>query len=228
MGIWFKKSDLKMIHGELTLEACELQEASIVAIPSSSTALKLTMDGEELTDTDVKELCLSLASDPEQFKPEKMNIKLSQLAFIALGMASTTNEAPAEQIEAAVLALSKEKEETEKKLELSNEKLNAYVKKEKEAKTKAVTDMVDAALSAGKITADKKQTFVELATANFDLAKSTLDAMPAKQTFSAGINTPLNIAGVACMEDFQKLSTEQQLSFKEQNPDAYQTILKSL
>lgn len=237
MGISFKKSDLKMIDGELTLTACELHEASIVAIPSNSSALKLTMDGEELSDTDVKELCLSLLTPnpspkergiPETFKTKNMTIKLSQLAFLALGLAATTVEAPAEQIESLILALSKEKEETQKKLDLSNEQLNAYIQKEKDAKAKAVTEMVDAALAAGKITADKKQSFIELATANFELAKTTLDAIPAKQNFSAGINTPVNVSGVATMEDFQKLSTEQQLAFKEQNPDAYQTILNSI
>lgn len=228
MGISFRKSDLQMIDGELTLTACELHEASIVAIPSNSSALKLTMDGEELSDTDVKELCLSLATTPEQFKPENMNIKLSQLAFIALGLAATTTEAPAEQIESLILALSREKEETQKKLDLSNEQLNAYIQKEKEAKAKAVSDMVDAALTAGKITADKKQTFIDLATSNFELAKTTLDAIPAKQNFSAGISTPVSVSGVATMEDFQKLTTDQQLAFKEQNPDAYQTILNSI
>lgn len=228
MGISFKKSDLKMIEGELTLTACELHEASIVAIPSNSSALKLTMDGEELSDTDVKELCLTLASNPEQFKPENTMLKLSQLAFIALGLAPTTTEAPAEQIESLILALSREKEETQKKLNLSNEQLNAYIQKEKEAKAKAVTEVVDAALAAGKITADKKQSFIELATANFELAKTTLDAIPAKQTFSTDITTPVNVSGVATMEDFQKLSTDQQLAFKNANPDAYQAILKTV
>lgn len=229
MGIGFRKADLKMVDGELTLTACELQEASIVAIPSSSAALKLTMDGEELSESDVKELCLSVASTPpENFQNENMNIKLSQLAFIALGLAANTTEVSAEQIESLILGLSKEKEDLTAKLKLSEEKVNAYLNKEKEAKAKAVTDMVETALSAGKITAEKKQTFIELATQNFELAKQTLDALPAKQNFAAGVTVPVNVSGVATMEDFQKLSTDQQLAFKTANPDAYQAILKTV
>lgn len=228
MGIAFKKSDLKMINGELTLIACELHEASIVAIPSNSAALKLTMDGEELTDADVKELCLSMATEPEKFQSENMNIKLSQLAFIALGLAANTTEVSAEQIESLILGLSKEKEDLEAKLKLSEEKVDAYVNKEKEARTKAVTEMVDAALSAGKITAEKKQTFIELASQNFDLAKQTLDALPAKQTFGNGVSTPPNVSAVTTMEEFQKLDINQQVAFKAAHPDAYQSIIKNL
>ncbi len=102
MGISFKKADLKMTGGELVLEKCELLEASIVAIPSNSAALKLTMDGQPLSDTDVKELCLNIAQNSDSNNPiitDTMTmLKLSQLAFLALGLSATTTEATEEQI----------------------------------------------------------------------------------------------------------------------------------
>jgi HK97 family phage prohead protease len=163
MGIAFKKADLKMIGGELVLEKCELLEASIVAIPSNSAALKLTMDGESLSDTDVKELCLTVAQNSDSDNPKITHtmLKLSQIAFIALGFSATMTEASEDQINTAVLALSKEKDELKKKLELSEDKVNAYETAEKTKKQGEITQMVDAALTAGKITADKKQTYID-------------------------------------------------------------------
>jgi len=230
MGIAFKKADFKMIGGELVLEKCELLEASIVAIPSNSAALKLTMDGESLSDTDVKELCLTIAqnSDSDNLKITHTMLKLSQIAFIALGFSATMTEASEDQINTAVLALSKEKDELKKKLELSEDKVNAYETAEKTKKQGEITQMVDAALTAGKITADKKQTYIDLAAVNFDLAKQTLEALPAKQNFSAGVTTPPGTDAVTTMDEFQKLSTDQQLAFKNANPDAYQAILNTM
>lgn len=227
MGISFSKKDFTYEDGELVLNQCEIYEASIVAIPSNANALRLTMDGEELSETDIKSICLSIAQNSSEFKPEikdKMKLKLSQLAFIALGFPTQTQEATEEQINTAVLALEKEKNDLQAKLSLSEEKVEAYIQKEKEAKLSAINTMLDDAVSSGKITADKRQTFADLAAQNFDLAKSTLDALPAKKTFSAGVQTPAGTSGIATMEDFQKLSLDEQLAFKNANPEGYKAI----
>lgn len=231
MGISFNKKDFSYENGELILEKCELLEASIVAIPSNANALRLYADGELLNDSDVKALCLSVAQNSEtEFKKEhSMNkIKLSQLAFIALGFAQTTTEASEMEISQAILGLQKQKDDAEQKLQLSEEKLGVYVKKEREQKAQAVTDLVELSIKQGKITADKKQSFIDLATQNFDLAKSTLDAIPAKQTFGAGVQSPRGTSAVTNMEEFQKLSLSEQLAFKEANPEGYQAILKTI
>ncbi|MDO4763842.1 MAG: DUF3037 domain-containing protein [Flavobacteriaceae bacterium] len=230
MGISFSKKDFSYENGELILQKCSLHEASIVAIPSNSGALRLTMDGEELSETDIKTICLSIAQNNEEFKPKsnKKMLKLSQLAFIALGFPSQTKEASEEQVNAAVLALEKDNKDLQAKLTLSEEKVNAFVQKEKEAKLSATTKMIDEAIACGKITADKRQTFTDLAAQNFDLAKSTLDSIPAKQSFSAGITTPAGTGGVATMEDFQKLSLDEQLAFKNSNPEAYKQLTSSI
>ncbi len=88
--------------------------------------------------------------------------------------------------------------------------------------------MVDLAVKNGQITADKKQSFIDLGNQNFDLLKSTIDAIPVKKTFGAGVQTPVGTNGVTTMEEFQKLSLSEQLAFKEANPDGYQAILKSI
>lgn len=227
MGISFSKKDFSYENGELVLNHCEIYEASIVAVPSNANALRLTMDGEEMSETDIKTLCLSIAQNSTEFQPKintEMKLKLSQLAFMALGFSANTQEATEEQINTAVLSLEKEKKDLQAKLTLSEEKVEAYVKKEKDAKLSAINTMLDDAVSSGKITADKRQTFEKLALDNFDLAKETLDALSTKKTFSAGVQTPAGTSGIATMEDFQKLSLDDQLAFKNTNPEGYKAI----
>lgn len=227
MGISFSKKDFSYENGELVLNHCEIYEASIVAVPSNANALRLTMDGEEMSETDIKTLCLSMAQNSTEFQPKintEMKLKLSQLAFMALGFSANTQEATEEQINTAVLSLEKEKKDLQAKLTLSEEKVEAYVKKEKDAKLSAINTMLDDAVSSGRITADKRQTFEKLALDNFDLAKETLEALPAKKTFSAGVQTPAGTSGIATMEDFQKLSLDEQLAFKNNNPEGYKAI----
>lgn len=228
MGISFNKKDFSYENGELILEKCELHEVSIVAIPSNANALRLYADGELMSDSYMKALCLSIAQNSEtEFKPKDMNkIKLSQLAFIALGFAQNTNEASDTEINQAILSLQKQKEDAEQKLALSEEKLNAYLQKEKAEKEKQINEMVELAVKQGKITADKHQSFVDLAQQNFELAKSALDAIPAKQNFSPEVKTPTG--AVQTMEEFQKLSLNEQLAFKKSNPEGYNLILKQL
>ena len=156
-----------------------------------------------------------------------MKLKLSQLAFVALGFDGQTEEAEQEQVNTAILKLQEERNGLKAQLALSEEKVNAFVEKEKEAKLTATNKMLDEAVACGKITADKRQTFADLAAQNFDLAKSTLDSLPAKQNFSAGVKTPAGTSAVATMEDFQKLSLDEQLAFKAANPDAYKELLKT-
>lgn len=231
MGISFNKEDFTYENGELILKRCELLEASIVAIPSNAEALRLMMNGEEITPTEMKNLCLSMTQNNKNTQIENSNtmkIRLSQLAFLALGFEAQTQEASQEQIDTAVLQLQQERDALKSQLALSEEKVNAFIEKEKEAKLSATNKMIENAIASGKITADKRQNFVELAAKDFDLAKSILEGLPAKKNFSAGVKAPAGTSAVATMEDFQKLSIEEQLAFKNSDPEAYKTLLKTI
>lgn len=234
MGVSFKKEDLKMIKGELTLTKCELLEASIVAVPSNASALKLYVDGKVMTDFDVQTLCLSVAQNaPEEIpKPKEQTkntmFKLSQLAFIALGFSQSTTEASETEINTAVLALQKEKTEAEQKLQAAELKLSTLENKQKEEQLALSTKLVDDAIASGRITADKKQSFLDLAASNFDLAKATIESIPAKKNLSTEVkNSAVGLEAITKMEDFQKLSNEDQIALKANHPENYQLILKS-
>lgn len=228
MGISFNREDLTYVDGELWLLKCELLEVSIVAVPSHSQALRLYEDGQLLSDDVVTHLCLSLNSQQNQSDINMKRLKLSQLAFIALGFASTTEEASVEEVSQAILALEQAKNEAESKLQLSEEKVDAYLQKEQAAQLQSATDMVALAIQKGQLAADKKQAFVDLAHQDFELATQIIAALPARKNFGAGVNTPAGVSAVTSMEEFQKLSISEQLAFKNANPSAYQEILKTI
>ncbi len=238
MGISFELEDYRNVDGELILEKCELYEASIVSIPSNPGALKLYQNGELLKESDIKALCLSLAQNAPATppapttEPKKKNIpmklQLSQLAFVALGFNASTQELDPEVINQAILELSqKNKDLTTVNTELKA-KVQDFEAKEKQAQEKQATDLIDLAIQEGRITADKKETFLSLATSNYVLAKETIEALPVKKTFSTEVTTPAGTSAPMKMDDFQKLSDSEQLSYKENNPDAYQEMLKTL
>ena len=85
---------------------------------------------------------------------------------------------------------------------------------------------VDLAVTLGKIPADKKESFVQLGMSSPEVLETTLAAIPVKVNFSAGVTVPdgNGATTVATMEDFQKLSTEAQLSFKNDSPDEYKKL----
>lgn len=224
MGISFSKKDMKLQNGELILNRCELMEASIVSVPSNSGALKLSMDGKLISENEMRNLCLSFHGEEFEEIENNKNMKLSIAALSALGLSDSSEG----EVEKAILSLSERNKQLEEQNQLFEENLSAYVKKEAELKLKAVRDLVDEAISKGKITQDKRADFVELATQNFALAKSTLEAIPEKKNFIGGVIAPSGNRSVLTMEDFQKLSLEEQLAFRQANPEGYQAILKSI
>jgi len=76
--------------------------------------------------------------------------------------------------------------------------LQVYKDKEAEVRNAEITSMVEAAIAAGKIAKESKDTWVKLATDNFELAKQTLDGIAARDKVSAKIaNDPANQGAAA-------------------------------
>lgn len=232
MGISFSPEDLQMIDGELTLTKCELLEASIVAIPSNANALRLQVNGQWLTDTDVKTLCLSVAQDYKpNIKTTKNKMKkilLSIGAFQALGFGTVVSEVDAETINKAVLTLSQEKNALQLKADALQQKVHAFEQEQKNKQTQLAATLIDNALKSGQITADQKQDFVDLAIANFSLAEKTINALPKKKNFSTGVGSTGGATAVTTMDEFQKLSTAEQIAFRDADPEGYKAIVASV
>lgn len=67
------------------------------------------------------------------------------------------------------------------------DELKVYKDKEAEVRNAEITSMVEAAIASGKISKESKETWVKLATDNFDLAKQTLDGIAARDNITAKI-----------------------------------------
>lgn len=228
MGITFKREDLKIIGEELIMTKCELYECSIVAVPSNANSIRLyaAESGTLLKDEEIKQLCLCLQPEtletiiPVQLELNPIHdmkkITLTLAVLTALSFDKATPEVDVEAVEAAVLKLSQDNATmTAKLLALETEKENAA--------TLAIENMVSLAITEGRIPATKKEDFVKLATLNFELAKSTLEGIPAKVTLGDK-TVPVVPGAVASKEDFQKLDQAAQLAFKTNSPDEFKKL----
>lgn len=241
IGILFNEKDMvRQPDGEWQLTKCELLEASICAIPSNAAALRLFVNNDgELKELSKEEVMLKLsAPNPQtQFLKSENTMKkiiLSLTAMQILGLqAHQTNEGiDADLVEKAIGSLKADNDELKKDLtaaetalKTANESLQKVQEAEKEQKKLAAEKLVSDAVAAGKIDATAKESWVELALQNEAMATATLAAIPAKngaalQTSNPAPGTPSDMTEDA----FQKLSTEAQLAWKAENPEAYKKL----
>lgn len=228
MGITFKREDLKIIGEELIMTKCELYECSIVAVPSNANSIRLyaAESGTLLKEEEIKQLCLCLQPEtPETIIPVQLElnpihdmkkITLTPAVLTALSFDKATPEVDVDAVEAAVLKLSNDNAAL-------TAKVLAFEAKEEGAATLAIETMVSLAITEGRIPATKKEDFVKLATLNFDLAKSTLEGIPAKVTLG-NKTVPVAPSDVSTLDQFEKLSHTQKLTFKESNPEGYKNL----
>jgi len=74
-----------------------------------------------------------------------------------------------------------------KELENVKAELQAYKDAEKKAMSQKIESMVQDAINTGKIEDSAKQNWIDMPTKNFDLAKATLDSIPARDKISTEI-----------------------------------------
>lgn len=223
MGIIFDPDDLINDGDKIILTKCELVECSIVAVPSNKKSVRLyKKEGVKFEDSEIKNLCLSIKNEtPNEEQIDMKKIILSVPTLMALGIMNATNEGVDQtELETKILALNTENTS----LKTANAAMKTALEAEQLSKA---TTLVDEALKVGKITADQKQTYIDLAKANFTLAKETIDVLPSKTSLS-GTTTPPTGSEVKTMEDFQKLSVTEQLAIKNDTPEVYQQILKTI
>lgn len=227
MGITFKRDDLKYLAGNLVLEKCELYEVSIVAVPSNANSIHLYHeDGKTLmTDEEVQELCLSAIPSnniqPDEITPnnqenENMKVTLTSAAALAIGLAANQTEIESEELSAKITALESEKKAAELKL-------SAKIEAEEQANLTRITNKVKLAIKEGKFSAEKEQSLINLGIANEELLDDTLGTVNGKASLAAQVENK-GTSEVKTAEDFQKLSLDAQLQFKQTQPEAYSKI----
>jgi len=173
MGIVIHKAELKQLGNEYVPAVTDwtLLEVSIVSIPSNQAALSLMIyneKGEQLTTEQVR-LNLSLLTNETKYN-EMDKIVLTADAYAKLGI---TGSADGAAISAAIVALHIRAEKAEKELN--------------DGKKAAAETLVDNAIKEGRLTADKRDSFVSLAIADYKQVADIIAALPAKQSLAAGL-----------------------------------------
>lgn len=151
----------------------ELLELSITPVPSNEDCLRFSHKGQVLTPKEVK-IKLSANSNSQQISMNKL--LLAMIPLMGLSAASTE-----EEVIAKLKDFNFDKEELVK---LRAEK-TAWTKAQADMQLSRNTELVDSAITAKKILPTQKEDFLKLCAADYDAAKRTLEAMPAKVSLSA-------------------------------------------
>lgn len=229
IGISFSRDDLKKIGDDLVLTRCELLEASIVAIPANANALKLyDSEGKALQNEEVTALCMSAANNNNtNLKTRKMEntMQLSLTALAVLGFdASQVEKLQASDINEAVVALHKEREQLKAKVEAFETKEKQAAEAEKARLDARNAKLVDDAIKAGRITADTRSYYLKMAAFDYEMAEKALGNVPGKTTLGASLN-PITGKEMT-IDEFEKLDTAAQLKWKSENPDGYKKMVQ--
>jgi len=200
-----------------TITKWEMVEASLVDIGRHSEALRLYDENYEPI---TEEMSFSLLPNIDK-KQENQNLVNMKIVALKLGLAESATEAEILNKIAEIQTQAAKTTELQNSLNTANNALADIAKKNAET-------LVDAAVAAGKITADKKASFVNMAMSNYDDTKNILDTI-------APVQKPGNIirqsAGSAAQDevpktfaDVLKLGSEGLEKFKAENPDEYKRL----
>lgn len=210
-------------NGEMELMESEVLEASIVAIPANSNAVKLyavTESGEKMMEEDEVPEIMLMAKEINNYKNSEMKkIKLSALACMAIALNADV-EHDVDVVNAGILDL-------KSKLDAALQKIEGFEQLEADKKAKLGANLVDSAIKDGKIPATDRKQYIELYAANPELAKSVIEKLPGKEKLGGQVNTPAAVTDVKTVDDFEKLSLSAQLEFKNGNPEAYKQLFNS-
>lgn len=230
MGVMFDWDYLQKNVDDDTWELvkCELMEASLCAVPSNSGSLALfNKDGELIPEDEIK-LTMQKLSANELRKintPNMEKIILSHQALSVLVGLGVTDGGDVASISNALVTLQNKVTDAEKlKTTAEGKMVELQTKLDKQVKLQAET-LIDGAITEGKLTAGEREGYLADATANYELTAKLIGKIPGKASLA---NSILNGKGgateVKSADDFEKLTVEKQLAFKNENPDAYKAL----
>lgn len=234
-SIWVSPGDdVKLVEaadGVLELKPVDLMEVSIVDIPANSGTIRLcSPDGEPMEGDSLRTFLSALPNDKPVViqKQSKMSnlLKLNAASLAVLAVHGLKDGDDAEEVNAAISKLSAALEAEKTGHRLEKEAREALEKKISDERATELSAALDQAIADGKLTVDDRADYEELAKANHALAMKQLGRLQAKTI----LNTQLGTRGTETAgmpkdaDEFQKLSAEAQLRFKNEHPAAYQQL----
>lgn len=229
LDIRFAQWELDPVTDIPVLTFCSVIEASIVDIPSNEQAIRLYGESGELSPEQVDIIKLSvneLISNQINNTNKMKQIQLSVAALLVLNLqADQLKDNTA--IEAAIEKLAKDHQQKQLDLTAMTRERDQLQLKLKAISESNVNALVDDAVKSGKITADKKESFVKFAISDFDTAKGILDGIPSVASLAAqakGGKPAGSFDAVKSLDDFEKLSLDDKVAFKTSEPDKYKSL----
>ena len=195
----------------LTLTKSRMFEISLVDIGSDDGALALWKDGKLIT--------LSAGGDNKEIPNFNKNEKTEDMKAIALklGLPETACEQDILTKISVCLALQSENQTLKEELE--------------QIKLSAITDAVKEAVDAKKITADKKEHFINLGKAvGIEQLRETLSLIPSAVKPTDVLNLSKgNVPGVTTTDakTLRELQAEEVLKLRKDNPEEYARLYKA-
>lgn len=197
-----------------TITRSKLFEVSIVDIGANDNAIVMRRDGKQITLGKNSENPLPLINNKPQISKSEMELKTIALK---LGLPETADES-------AVLS---------KITELQGKAAESEtLKADKEKLTLAqITTAVENAISENRLTADKKEHFINLGkTVGIDSLNATLEAMSPAARLSKTINPSSETTPGAGAKNYAKLSEvpeDELLKMRTENPTEYKRLFKA-
>lgn len=217
--------------GKVWMKYAEVWEASLVDIPSNKNSISISLfaDGKEVNEEEVKAFMLSASASkaPEiEVKPEIKSNTMSKLITNAVALAALTahgllNADSPEDVQSAVVKLSAAFNAEQAAHQLEKTKRIELENQIKTQESVALSALLTQAVADGQIVEKQRPTFEAL---GLSAAKSIIDDLPKQVKLGANnSNSGAAAAGVEpkTKEEFFKLSTDQQLAFKNSNEAGY-------
>ena len=200
-----------------TVTKCRLREASVVDIGANANAVVLYDTDGNIVELNADGGCaVALINQP---KSQEMDLKKIALQ---LGLPETATEAEVEARIAELNAGKSDKTEQPAEVQQLKDRITALENEKQQAETARITELVDQAVADQRITADKKNHFVELGKklGSAEL-KATLDCMsPAMK--------PTDFIGkggaAPTVKKFSEMAESELKELREKDPAAYASL----
>lgn len=207
-----------------TITKWELVEASLVDIGRHSEALRLYDDNYQPMEEEMSFAILPLF---ERNQSQNQNQKEMKLIALKLGLSeqATENEILSKigELMSSKSASDVKAEEFKLQLQTAQTTLNGL----KQAK---IDDLINQAMSAGKISSAQKEHFMAFAASNFDAAKQVLDTMAATKPMNVikpgGSSHSADNAETKTFSDLLKKGAEAVELFKAEQPEEYARLYR--
>lgn len=234
LGLLFPdpESFIKAPDGVWEPKKWEPYEDSIVTVPSSKAALRLyAAPGVPMTEDGVK---LSLSALSEKFdspnssqtKTKISNMEKFTLSGAALGVllaAGLNDQNDPVAVNAAIAKLGADLKTAQGNEAAAKQALQTLKDAQLTAAKTAVTSRVEAAITAGKVTADKKESLITLGLTDPTMLDFVLDSVPGKASLGAQVQQA-STTDPKTIDEFAALPLAKQLAFKEGNPEGYKAL----